>query len=423
VRLLFCLFASGVFAQTYPFRLEKPGEVRVVLEMRSPGSDWSQPGREAALADIRVDGLPMQQVMLYAGSRSFHYPLFLSRLSAGEHRLTVERNVPYSAPGSGLEVQAVHFDPVPEDDAVLANAPILFARRNTVGKFTDIPLLHYCERLPGGLLQYTVIFSNEDGGTSTRALMARWGRTTDIEYIYKVRLDTQGQPQSATIQAPGHKEVEYTGPREGRHPLLIPVTDNNMVSSEAPSPIRYQIPPLLVDLRRHSREQAMDEHPFVYRVMAQELIREGKLRPFGTVDGEKISDPRNYLFLEAKYDNRDAGIAVLVRVRGEPAWRSSSLGRLDYAISRSGWIRTTVELPPRTRAEQIAEIGFECLAMADTGRPLPVAGQCGLLAVGKAFLLRQDYLPGESFWSLPEDGSRRIPTGQMRTFPLPERHP
>ena len=39
------------------------------------------------------------------------------------------------------------------------------------------------------LLQYTAIFSNEDGGTSTRALMARWGRTTDIEYIYRAWLD------------------------------------------------------------------------------------------------------------------------------------------------------------------------------------------------------------------------------------------
>ena len=71
---------------------------------------------------------------------------------------------------------------------VYANAPILFARLNTVGKFSDIPLLLYCERLQENsepVLQYTVIFSNEDGGTSTRALMARWGRSTDIEYVYK----------------------------------------------------------------------------------------------------------------------------------------------------------------------------------------------------------------------------------------------
>ena len=65
---------------------------------------------------------------------------------------------------------------------------MLFARLNTVGRFSDIPLLLYCERLKDegeDVLQYTVIFSNEDGGTSTRTLMARWGRTTDIEYVYR----------------------------------------------------------------------------------------------------------------------------------------------------------------------------------------------------------------------------------------------
>ena len=61
----------------------------------------------------------------------------------------------------------------------------------------------------------------------------------------------------------------------------------------------------------------MDEHPIAYRVMAQELKRENKLRPFGAVDGEKASDPRNYLYIEAKVSNRDSAIAVLVRLRGE----------------------------------------------------------------------------------------------------------
>ena len=37
-----------------------------------------------------------------------------------------------------------------------------------------------------------MIWSNEDGGTNTPALMARWGRTTDIEWIYRVVLDRAG---------------------------------------------------------------------------------------------------------------------------------------------------------------------------------------------------------------------------------------
>jgi hypothetical protein len=38
-------------------------------------------------------------------------------------------------------------------------------------------------------LQYSIIWSNEDGGTNTPQLMARWGRSTDIEWIYRVEVD------------------------------------------------------------------------------------------------------------------------------------------------------------------------------------------------------------------------------------------
>jgi hypothetical protein len=40
-----------------------------------------------------------------------------------------------------------------------------------------------------GWIRYSVIISNEDGGTATPALMARWERTTDIELIYEVEMD------------------------------------------------------------------------------------------------------------------------------------------------------------------------------------------------------------------------------------------
>ena len=251
-----------------PFALEEPAggaderamARRVVTEMASPGSSWSETGREAALAAISVDRSAAQHVMLYAGDQAYTYSAFLGELQAGEHELRLERNVRYSAPGSALKVLAVHFQEVaPEDPywAALAHAPILYARANTIGRFDDIPLLLYCERLVEkgqAWLQYTMIFSNEDGGTSTRALMARWGRTTDVEYIYRAWLDQQGNVERATIQARDHKEVAFRGRREGPHPVLIPSTDNNMVSDQGSSPIRYQIPPVVMDLTAHSRE-------------------------------------------------------------------------------------------------------------------------------------------------------------------------
>src|SRR5262249_30206977 len=156
----------------------------------------------------------------------------------------------------------------------------IHARANTIGKFTDIPLLMWCEKLPDASLRYSVIFSNEDGGTSTRGLMARWGRVTDIEYVYQVWPDKR-----TLIQTRGHKDAEFRGKRDGLHPLLTVVTDNNMVSDEAPTPVRYQLTPILYDLKNCSRECVMDDFPYTYAISARELEREGKLRKFGVVDG------------------------------------------------------------------------------------------------------------------------------------------
>jgi len=419
--LLLVSVASGVAAERHTFRLEREAEVVADLEMSSPGSDWGKAGREAALATLRLDSAPCGNVMLYAGERRFRYSVFLGRVAAGEHALEVERDPQHSAAGCGLVVHAALFRHFRRGDPyypVLANAPVLYARPNTVGKFTDVPLLMYCERLEEKgrpLVQYTAIYSNEDGGTSTRALVARWGRTTDIDYVYRAWVDARGAPVRGTYQGKDHKELPYRGTREAAHPVLGVSTDNNMVAEEARSAIRYQLAPVVVNLTKGSREQVMDQHPLTYQVMAQELTREGKLRPFGTLEGENISDPRNYLYFEMKLANRNSGVAVRVRRRGEEAWWSSHLGRMDYAIARDGWVRTGVELPPGTTGEQVAEIGLECLVVRPERARWPHSGACLVEAVKQAFFLSPDYAPGPSVWNLPA-ASMVLPTGVMRRF-------
>lgn len=419
-------FSLRLLAETFPVKLTRPAEVVAELEMRSPGSDFAQRGREAAVARIRAEGRAPHYVTLFAGPEAYTYRVFLGELPAGEHRVTVERDEKWSAPGAGFELLAARwreYRPGEDYHAVLAHAPILFAREDTVGRFSDVPLMAYCERLREAgreLLQYTIVFSNEDGGTSTRALMARWGRTADIEYVYRVWPDSQGRPLRATIQSRNHKEVEFDGAREGRHPLLYVVTRNNMVAAEGPATLRYQLAPAVVDLARASREIVLDENPLLYRVLAQELQREGKLRPFGVVDGEKISDPRNYLHVEMKLENRHSAVAVLVRLDGEESWRSSHLGRWDYAISRDGWVRTTIELPPGTVAERVREIGFHCLVIPERVQDKdlwPDAGHCRVLAVRRFFLLDSAFHPRSDLWSLPDGAAPlEIPSGHMPVF-------
>lgn len=411
---LMLLLLSPLQAQprNYPFSVDRAGEATATLTMSAVNANWAREGHEAAMADISLDDNPPFQVMLYAGDTPQPYPVFLGALKAGPHRLAVTQNRQFSSPGTSISIAKVDFE-TGQDSQVLAHAPVLFARQNTIGKFTDVPIIVYAEEIregPEPELVYTVIFTNEDGGTSTRALMARWGRTTDVEYVYKVNPRTH----RAIIQGRDHKDFEFKGKRDGDHPLLIPITDNNMIGDEAPSPIRYQIPPVLVDLSAHSREQVMDDQPFSYRIMAEELTREGKLRPFGLVDGEKVSDPRNYLYIEAKVANKNSGVSFNIRLKDEHIWRSGNIGRTDYAISRDGWIRTTVELPPGTQARQIAEIGLDCLVYPVSGRGFPLSGECEVEAISKAFLLDQQYRPGPSIFHMSKPV--RIPSGQMQTF-------
>ncbi|MGC8794366.1 MAG: hypothetical protein ACP5U2_13340 [Bryobacteraceae bacterium] len=423
------LFCSGVLAchaGVLSLKLDRPAEVVAELEMRSPGSDFARRGREAAVARIQVQGKAPHYVTLFAGPDTRVYRVFLGELQAGEHRILVDRDERWSAPQSGFVLVGARLDQYrPGDDyyPVLANAPVIFAREDTLGRFSDVPLLAYCERLRHNgqeFLQYTIVFSNEDGGTSTRALMARWGRTADIEFVYRVWPDPQGRPRRAIIQARNHKEVDFEGAREGLHPLLYVVTRNNMVAAEGPATLRYQLAPVVVDLSSASRELVMDRDPVFYRATAQELERENKLRPFGVVEDEKISDPRNYLHVEMQVENRNSAVAVLVRLASEPFWRSSHLGRYDYAIPRDGWVRTTIELPPGTGANAVSEIGFYCLvipARVNDKELWPEAGHCRILAVGRLFMLDRDWRPRPDLWRLPTtEAPLEIPSGQMRVF-------
>lgn len=408
------LALSAQSKNEYPFQVDEPVEVVADLEMSAPGADWGRSGRESAMATVTLDGAEQQQhVMLFAGNDHHHYRVLLGELKPGAHQIRVERHPDYSARGINLEVHKVTFrqyKPVDAEFDAIAHAPLIYARANTLRKFSDIPLLAYCERLGDGSLRYSVIFSNEDGGTSTRGLMARWGRVTDIEYVYQV-----WPGKKAIIQTRDHKDVEFRGKLEGLHPLLAVVTDNNMVSDEGRSPIRYQLAPIVVDLSKASRELVMDQHPITYQISARELEREGKVRKYGTIEGQNISNPENYLFFELRATMKQARLAVLVRLEGEKEFHASNLGFSDLAIERSGWMRTAIELPPATQPPQIAEIALQCLPEPRTDG----SGTCRVDQISRMFFLNAAQQPGESFFRPRMDrGPWMIPAGQLRMVPV-----
>jgi hypothetical protein len=178
--------------------------------------------------------------------------------------------------------------------------------------------------------------------------------------------------------------------------------------------VRYQPAAALVDLRAASRESVMDQAPFTWQAMTKELLREGKLREYGIERGEDISDPRNYLYLEFAIKNRLSRVAAMVQLRNEARWRLSHFGVPGAAIERDGWVRTTIELPPGTRATDVTGMGFECLA-AERARQL---GQCEITARGKAFFLGADMLPAEPFFRSGPQAPIPLRVGEAWTWTL-----
>jgi hypothetical protein len=102
-------------------------------------------------------------------------------------------------------------------------------------------------------------------------------------------------------------------------------------------------------------------------------------------------------------------------LKGESKWRTSNLGREDYAMERSGWVRTTIELPPGTPASQVDEIGFLCVVVR-TKDAIPTAGTCRVDELSKAFKLDSNYVPQPSIFN--HSGAAEIPSGQMVSWKL-----
>ena len=387
--------APGAVAE-HRFRLERDGEAGLKLRAFAPGTSWREPRAEAAVLRIEVDGRYSQHVTLFRGAVEHEYRLLLGRLAAGEHRVRARLDRRLSSPGARGFHASFEVEPFvaesPEYEAI-RRAPVLTARPNTLGRATDVPLLAYYEWLPvpagaparaTHLLQYTWIFSNEDGGTNTPALMARWGRTVDTEYVYYALLDDASLTVGEIFQGVGHKDTAFRGRRVGDHPLLGIESDNNNFVDRPTSPVRFALWPERADLTGRSRESLLDRRPWIYRVMSEELEREGKLN--------LIADPRRFLYIEA--DIRVAGAAASFGVR----LKNGDIHRSDrndagLRIDRSGWVRSALELPAGAAAGDIAELLYNCDQRAKpqpgfTGEP-----RCAVEAIPALFMLDDDYRP------------------------------
>jgi hypothetical protein len=428
----------GAPARTVFFHATATGEATVGLSARAPGADWAVPGREAAVVALAVDGRHVSDLVIPSAA-AIPTTLFLGRVSRGWHRLSL--SVPAAATPKALRTAVltnVRVRLTTSDSpnyTVLAHTPVVVGRAlPELGSVyqnatTDTPLLGWHEVTPAAtaghvIVEYSIVWSNEDGGTDTPALMARWGRTTDIEWIYRVELDEHGDrvPGSDVFQAPNHATLAFTGRYEGDHPVLQTCTSNNNMcavptdggGTPAGAPMRFTLSAADTRPPARAREVAMDQHPWTYQVMAAEQLREGKIEADSSPATDAVGDQRSYLYLEVKKTTgapaavgAPPGLTIGVRLAGDPTLYRSDHNHPDWSIQRDDPAATTIELPAgATAADVVQVVGIRqllALGFGDNAAPVTVT------SINRAFFLGRDYLPGSSFIATPVTGVTLTP--------------
>jgi len=404
----------------------RENEMFLSFDASVPGASWMMKNSEAAVLTVFVDGKYNQDVILFAGAKKFNYRASLGKFETGEHALSITLNEARSAPNAKQvklfstsifpsELALVKNGGDERDFIALTHAPVIYARPDTVDKFSDIPLLTYYEIFPNGenafKIRYTVIYSNEDGGTQTAALMARWGRATDIEWVYEIEFK-EGKLVSEVYQGANHETKIFNGTRIfGNHPLIFDVTENNNFSDAGCSALRFFPMPIRADLQKRSRETVMDENAWTYQIMAQEAIREGRVNA-AKLDANTIADLRDYLYAEIYSEPKAAAIALEAKnSTGEKF--SSDTGVAQLRVSRNGYLRIAMRFPKDSAADFPKAVGVGCYAVSDNSAPESV---CQIIRLIKLVRLDRNYLPIVKNINAK---SENIKSGEKMVFTLP----
>jgi len=397
--------------------VERPSQVAASVTARCGGCSWSSATRPGAVLILDVDGRYSQHLILSRGEGPVEYRVLVGGLAAGTHRLRIRVDRAWTPRAvQDVTVDDVRFTSTPEDapeSRALAAAPVVHVRANAFRRFTDVPLVMWYETdtTPRGTrIRYSVIFSNEDGGTPADRLMATWGRLTDIEYVLGIEFAPDGRVLEATFQGPEHKIVPYRGLVRGRHPALWVVTDNNMVADRGKTHAVFALVPQPFDLSGTSREAVMDANPWTYQVSSLEAVREGRVREDARPGSRMLPDPRRFVYLEACAQTRDAALTfgVAVDKGGTVEWADSDGGQKEFRIIRrptefpNGCFRGAVALPADAAGAPLGALRFRAYtrAPAKGEAPLPAgAGSARVLRVNRLFRLDRDDLPGPDLFT------------------------
>lgn len=357
----------------------------------SAHSSWASAGSEAAVVSVYVNDIYHQDIILFGGKSNYEYKALIGKLKPGKYTFKIFMHGSLSArdvKNAKIEKLSIkNLDGLDSDELLaIKYAPMIYARPETIGKFSDIPLLSYYEIFKTGDVTkviYTTIFSNEDGGTPTAALMARWGRLTDIEWVYEVDIK-DGNIVNQIFQGANHVTTNFRGKTFfGDHPVMYNATVNNNFADTGCSTMRTMLLPIKADLSNGSRETVMDASPFTYQIMADEAVREGRIDPTN-MDINRIDNLQNYRYVEVFSDNQDAAVYIELETTDGKVSRSD-LDEHRLRAERSGFKRIAVRMPSH---KPLAEIRAVCKQ-----DPRRETGKCRNVKLIKYIELQDNYTP------------------------------
>jgi len=281
---------AGASAQSHDFTL------KIDYQVVCPNQDASAfPG---ITGEVTVQG------------RTLRIDLF-KYLHSTEMTLSVERQPEMSAlqfrwdasPDCRLE----HFEPTvveeapsSDHDAALAmkHSPYLVVRKDQLTeRQRDLPIGVAYSVMPTSQnsvkIRYTMFFSNETvqglGSTSKATSLARYGRRTDIEWIYDVEFDSEGRVisrhyQSGIIGGLGHSTKRFKGRflPGTEHPIFFDIAKHNVFGTRGdfdsngnPTRAAYHLIPREELPASGAREWWQWERPWIFDLNDRELRRGG----------------------------------------------------------------------------------------------------------------------------------------------------
>ena len=341
-----------------------------------------------------------QDIVLYAGEDEHFYHTSLGPISEGEHSIQFTFDDAKSSDGANLiiidSIELTDIATIDIDTDALTHSPILYGRDLLAwneSTHTDIPLIMWHDINMEGSnkrITYSIIFSNEDSriGVGLADLMYSYGRTTDIEWMYEVILSPSGDILNEIFQGASHITTDFDGNKIGRHPLLKNATLNCNFTDIGISDYKFFLSPIFTTNDDYTRQILMDENPWTYRIMAEELINEDRYEEYANPETVTISDVRNYIYIE--YGGSTSGLDITLEIAANFIGSCNTYfhhhNYPEFSFEYGGGIhRTSIELPGGFIPSQLHEVGF--ISDGNDGYTLTIS------SISRLFYLTEDYVP------------------------------